>query len=293
MFKITSLLLGSLIFITSQVHANTACKVVSFPKIIKLNKVLDESIIKESNCSQEIKNNFVDFISGASGDLDSRHLTQIFKMEYKTEIELSPEKVSVQPINDVIIDLIKIPRNLTLDKTSSLYGQSSLNLSPSDHLQATCNNCETAGSKNIKLLVNKSPIWFSVEILSKRHGLVINSEINPFAQRLTSAMFTHTAIFDDGRDHLFNDIKNIHFYKANKKLVKGKILKSTDLSPITLVRLGQKIKVVLKGQNIALKSSAIARQQGKFGDYIEVYNQKTNRKINAQVIDFNTVMVEL
>ena len=70
-------------------------------------------------------------------------------------------------------------------------------------------------------------------------------------------------------------------------------MKSTDLSPITLVRLGQKIKVVLKGQNIALKSSAIARQQGKFGDYIEVYNQKTNRKINAQVIDFNTVMVEL
>jgi flagella basal body P-ring formation protein FlgA len=293
MFKLTTLVLGSILFSTTNLHAKPACKVVSYPKIIKLNKVLDESIIKNSNCSQEIKNNFIDFISGASGDLNSRHLAQIFKMEYKSEISISPEKIFVQPIDDVIIDLIKIPRNLTLDKTSSLYGKSSLNLSPSDHLQAICNNCETAGSKNIKLLVNKSPIWFSVEILSKRHGLVINSEINPFAQRLTSMMFTHTAIFDDGRDHLFNDIKNIQFYKANKKLIKGKILKSTDLSPITLVRLGQKIKVVLKGQNIALKSSAIARQQGKFGDYIEVYNQKTNRKINAQVVDFNTVMVEL
>jgi flagella basal body P-ring formation protein FlgA len=293
MFRLNLLFIGTLLFLNNPAHSNTVCKVVSYPKIIKLNKILDETIIKDSNCSQEVKNNFVDFISGASGNLDSRHLAQIFKMEYKTEIELSPKKIFVQPINDVITDLIKIPRNLTLDKTSSLYGQSSLNLSPSDHLQATCNNCETAGSKNIKLLVNKSPIWFSVEILSKRHGLVINSEINPFAQRLTSTMFTHTAIFDDGRDHLFNDIQNIHFYKANKKLIKGKILKSTDLSPMTLVKLGQKIKVVLKGQNIALKSSAIARQQGKFGDYIEVYNQKTNKKINAQVIDFNTVMVEL
>lgn len=281
------------LILTVNVHAKDACKIVSYNKIIKLNKLLDESIIKDTNCSQEVKNKFVDFVSGASGTLESKHLSHIFKMEYHKEIELSPEVLVVKTINDTFSELLKIPNNLSLEKTTNLHSNSSLNLSPSDHIQVVCNDCETPGSKNIKLLVNKSPIWFSVEILSKRHGLVINSEINPYMKHLTSDMFTKTSIYDDGRGHLFNDIDNIHFYKPNKKLTKGKILKTTDLTPITLVRSGQKIKVVLKGKTIALKSSAISRQSGRIGDFIEVYNQKTNKKINAQVIDFNTVMVEL
>lgn len=291
-FKINALLTGLTISLIT-LHVQAACKVVSYPKIIKLNKLLDESIIKSSNCSEHIKNKFIDFISGASGELSSRHLSQIFKLEYKSDIELSPSKIEVKPITDVLTVLVDIPKNIVLDKMSNLHSESSLNLHPEDHLQAVCNNCETSGHKNIKLLVNKSPIWLSVEFLSKRHGLIINREINPFAQNLSQQMFTYTAIFDDGREHLFNDVKNIQFYKPNKKLIKGKILKSTDLSPIVLVKPGQKIKILLKGENMALKSSAIARQPGRFGDYIEVYNQKTNKKINAQVIDFNTVMVEL
>lgn len=282
------------IFLTSvSLHAYSACKIVSFPKVIKLNKVLDESVIKQSDCSREIINTYIDFISGATGVLTSEHLTQIFKSEYDLDIELSPASIEIKSINEILTELIQIPKSLSLTEISSLYSKASLTLTPKDHLQVECKDCESAGEKNIKLLINNSPIWFSIKILSKRQGLVINLEINPFNTNLTEDMFTFTSVFDDGRTHLFHDRENLKFYKANKRLIKGEFLKTTDLSPITLVKMGQKIKVILKGKNVALKSSAISRQSGKIGDFVEVYNQKTSKKISAQVIDFNTVMVEL
>ena len=117
--------------------------------------------------------------------------------------------------------------------------------------------------------------------------------MNPFKDKLSSQFFSKKTFYDDGRSHLFRDIENIRFYKTNKKLVKGEALKTTDLSPLSLIKPGQKIKVILKGKNISLKSSAYTRTLGKIGDFIEVFNTKTNKKVTAQVIDFNTVMVQL
>jgi flagella basal body P-ring formation protein FlgA len=62
---------------------------------------------------------------------------------------------------------------------------------------------------------------------------------------------------------------------------------------MTIVKPGQKVKVLLKGKSISLNSTALARQGGKIGQIIDVYNQKTNKKISGLVIDFNTVMVNL
>lgn len=283
----------TLLTLSNLLHANEACKVVSYNHVIKLNKVLDDSIIKESTCSQEVLNTYIDFISGATGELTAKHLTQIFKSEYNITMVLEPKKIKIESIDEVLSKLIQLPSNLILKKVSGLYSKATLTLTTADHIQVQCKNCETAGEKNIKLIINNSPIWFSAEILAKRQGLVSNTELSPFSKNLTKEMFTYTSIFDDGTGHLFQDIDNLQFYKVNKTVKKGDILKSTDISPLVLVKPGQKIKVILKGKNVALKSSAISRQQGKIGDYIEVYNQKTSKKINAQVVDFNTVMVEL
>lgn len=286
-------LILTLLLISTLLHANEVCKVVSYAHVVKLNKVLDDSIVKETNCSQEVINTYIDFISGATGELTSKHLIQIFKSEYNLNISLEPEKIKIESIDEVLSSLIQLPKNLILKKVSGLYSKATLTLSSTDRIQVQCKDCETAGEKNIKLIINNSPIWFSAEILSKRKGLVSNTELSPFSKNLSKEMFTYTSIFDDGNGHLFQDIDHLQFYKVNKTVKKGDILKVTDISPLVLVKPGQKIKVILKGKNVALKSSAISRQQGKIGDYIEVYNQKTSKKINAQVIDFNTVMVEL
>lgn len=284
---------SSLIFLFYTHHAFSACNVVSYPEIIKLNKRLDSSIIQSSDCPQAIQENFMDFVSSATGNLNAKHLSHIFKTEYQTEVTFKPHYISVKSVEDKISTLLNLGEDAIISKVTSLHNKASIQLSGSDKIKANCNNCESAGQKNIKLYVNNSPIWLSGHVFMKRTGFILNQELNPFQEKLNNQHFTKKTFFDDGKKHLFQDISQINFYKTNKRLQKGKVLKTTDLSPLTLIRPGQKIKVILKGKNISLKSSAYSRAQGKIGDFIEVYNTKTNKKVTAQVVDFNTVMVQL
>ncbi len=282
-----------LFLLTLSAQAQDSCKIVSFSKIIKINKVLDQSIIKKTNCDEKTLRVFTELISGATGELKAAHLSQILKSEFNSNVSIEPKEIDVQHVKDTLTSLVDMPKNLTLSKTSSLFGKASLNIAEGTSLKAICNSCETAGSKNIKLLVNNKTIWFSVEVLTKRIGYIPLNTISPFSGKLSSSQFRKTYIFDNGRKHLFQDIKNIRFYKATRQLRKGETIKLTDLIPMTIVKPGQNIKVILKGKSISLKSSALSRQPGRIGEYISVYNQKTNKKINGQVVDFNTVMVEL
>lgn len=283
----------SVIFLLYTHHAFSACEIVSYPKIVKLNKRLDSSIVKESNCSSEVQESFIDFLSSSSGELNSKHLSHIFRTEYNVDITLKPNNISVRTITEELTTLLNLGEDTIIGKVTNLHSQASIQIKKGDLVSAVCNNCESAGQKNIKLYVNKDSIWLAGQIYLKRTGFVINDELNPFKDKLSSHHFTKKTFYDDGRSHLFQDIDNIQFYKTNKKLERGKALKTSDLSPITLIKPGQKIKVILKGKSISLKSSAYSRSLGKYGDFIEVFNTKTNKKVTAQVIDFNTVMVQL
>lgn len=288
-----TLFYSSLIFLFYAHHAFSACKIISYPEIIKLNKVLDSSIIKSSNCPKSIQGDFIDFVSSATGSLNSKHLSHIFKTEYQLDIQFMPKTIKVKTIEEKLTEVLNLGSETVITKITNLHSESSLQLTIKDKISANCNSCESAGQKNIKLYVNKNPIWLSGQVFIKRSGFIVNQEINPFQEKLSRNLFSKKTFFDDGKKHLFKDIKEIRFYKTNKRLEKGNVLKTSDLSPLTLVRPGQKIKVILKGKNISLKSSAYSRAQGKIGDFIEVYNTKTNKKVTAQVVDFNTVMVQL
>lgn len=283
----------SLIFLFYTHHAFSACSLHSYAQIIKLNKKLDSSIIKKTDCSPEIQEEFINFVSSATGKLNAKHLKHIFQSEIGGDVSFFPKTLSVYNIEEQLSKLLDLDEETIIGKVTSLHHSASIQLEDQDKITALCNNCETAGQKNIKLHVNKEAIWLSGQVYIKRTGFIINEELNPFRNKLDQSLFSHKTFFDDGRSHLFSDIANIRFYQTNKKLEKGQVLKTSDLSPLTLIKPGQKIKVILQGKNISLKSSAYTRSLGKFGDFIEVYNTKTNKKVTAQVVDFNTVMVQL
>ncbi len=270
-----------------------ACQITSYPQIIKLNKVLDDSIIKSSDCDDEQTQMFIQLISGADGELTSSHLSQIFKSEFKKEMTISPGKIEVKSVKDVLVDLVQLPSSLVFSTTTSLYDKGSLNLEGTSTLNASCANCESAGEKNIKVSLDNQTIWFSTKLLTKRVAFIATESISPFQSKLSQDQFYEKKIFDTGNTHLFRDMENIRFYRPTRHLEKGKVLNVSDFVPMTIVKPGQKVKVLLKGKSISLNSTALARQGGKIGQIIDVYNQKTNKKISGLVIDFNTVMVNL
>jgi flagella basal body P-ring formation protein FlgA len=283
----------SLLIFSFSFYNTEACTIESYPHIIKLNKVLDDSVIAKTDCSKKAIKSFIDLVTGASGELKSSHLSQILKSEFNKVVVIKPELIKVEFINDTLERLVQIPSNLALKKTTSLHDRASLNLSNEISLDATCNTCSTAGDKNIKLRVGSKTIWFSAEILMKRVGFVAVRDLSPYSNKLDKNSFRETTLFDKGKDHLFQDMDNIRFYKATRQIRQGHFLKISDLMPMTIIKPGKKVKIILKGKTISLNSSALARQSGRIGQKIEVFNQKTNKKITGLVIDFDTVMVEL
>jgi flagella basal body P-ring formation protein FlgA len=284
---------SSLIFLFYTHHAFSACNLVTYPQIIKINKQLDGVIIKSSDCSEEIQNEFIEFVSSMTGNISADHLQKIFLSEHSTQVNFLPANIQVESMESTLTRLLSLDKDTVLSNITSFYSQSCITLENEVKLSASCSDCDQAGIKNFKLNRKNTIIWLTGEIQIRRKGFIVIDEINPFNENLNENLFQSQAFLDDGKDHLFQDLQNIRFYKTNKRLEKGRVLKMTDLSPINLIRPGQKINMILNGKNISLKSSAYSRSQGKFGDYIEVYNTKSNKKITAQVVDFNTVMVQL
>jgi len=272
--------------------AYSQCKIESFGVIIKFNKILDNSVISKSNCSDKANGAFISFISNIDGDIPSQQLENIFKSEHKLNIKFKPNKIKVISANDFIEENLSL-KNIYVKDVHSLYGNASLNTNKKNSLKVVCSNCDSPGEKNVKLIHQSEQIWLSAEFLIKRRAFSLKSDISPFKDLLGKSLVEEVSILDAGNDQLFSDYENIKFYRANKNLRKGQVLKQNDLSPKTLVQYNQNVEVTIRGDKVALKSQALSRQSGKLGDVINLYNPKTKKMIKAKVIDFNKVLIEL
>jgi flagella basal body P-ring formation protein FlgA len=291
MIKKSFFTLFTILFFTTDY--SMGCTITSFERIIKINKILDQSIIKGSDCSDEINEEFISLVSNANGKLNHSFLTLYFKNQFKKTINLSPKAIDVIHINDFVGQNLSIPDNYIVSNTTSMFGKASLNLSKSKLIKVKCSQCSKPGERNIKLVIDKKVHWLTSHILVKRRAFVLNTEIRTLNTRLTPEFFKEIIVTDKGNHFLFSDIENISFYRFNRNLNVGDVLKKNALVPRVLVRAGQKVKLLINNERVKLKTSAIARKNGRIGDYIDVINPKSNKKTLAKVVDFNTAVVDI
>jgi flagella basal body P-ring formation protein FlgA len=279
-------------FISSQLFAQDSCEINSYAQIFKINNVIDDSIIKSSDCSSEIINNFITLVTNANGKLNASYLSQYFKSEYKTSVELSPKNLTVKQLKTVLEEKLSSSTKM-VSSIKSLYGKSSFTLDENELLQVSCSSCNSAGEKNIKITSNKGTTWISAIFLVNSEAYRARKSLNRMSPLLLSTDFEQINTSDRGRTRYFTDIENIQFYKLNKDLREGDLIKSHDLSPKRLVNFGQKVKLTIKNKFINLKTIGIAKKSGKIGDFIEIQNPKTKKVFLGKITDFNKAVVDL
>lgn len=157
-------------------------------------------------------------------------------------------------------------------------------------------------NSSISILANSGIIKFipsssnpSIEKVSelKTEAYEAIETINPFTENLKPIFFK--MVFVRANEYLkpFSDMKNIHFYRTNKRLKPGQIINESDLVPLTLVKAGNKTEIIFTNENITLKTYGIARQHGGMNDVIEIYNQSNQKKYLGRIIENNKVEVKL
>jgi flagella basal body P-ring formation protein FlgA len=255
--------------------------------------MLDDSIVKSSNCPSEITDEYISLVSSSSGKLNAQYLKMYFQSEYGQIVQLIPAIVRVTSLNDFLIEKLNLSSDIMVNRSTSMFGKASLNLSSDKLIKVTCSKCDGPGEKNIKLNIKNKVHWITSHFFIKRKAYIVSQDIGSINNVLTPKMFKQKLIVDKGNKYLFSDMKNISFYRLNRNLVIGDIVKKNALVPRVLVRAGQKIKLFVNGSKIKLSTSGIARKNGRIGDFIDVINPKSKKKTIAKVIDFNTAVIDI
>lgn len=91
----------------------------------------------------------------------------------------------------------------------------------------------------------------------------------------------------------FLSLTDVIDLKTIEKVEQGQPVWPTSIELPFVIRKGDVIKIIVKVNNMQVTSYGKALQNGKKGDRIEIVNQDTGKKLKAEVIDKQTVIVEL
>lgn len=265
------------------------CNIKTSGFILKLSKKIDSSIILKSNCSNTIQSKFLKAINDISGKVHSRSLSSMLNTP---NLEITPKIVEVQSLHNFVANHFN-KEVFKISQVNSITSKKHISLNKASDLKINCNNCSTSGHKNFKISTDNENIWLSAKFLKAKEVIVLKKDFRKMGGSLSVDDIEIQKVFVNTNQNLFFDHNNIQHYKINKFIPKGHILKTYDLSAINLITLGRTVDLIVKSDNISLKTKATARQSGVFGKDIELINLKTKKKVLAKVTGKNEATISL
>jgi flagella basal body P-ring formation protein FlgA len=272
------------------------CHVDSYKYVyIVSDNIAGTDLYQMSSCSQKINNFITSVIQNTNGKLSGPHLNRLISRRFpNTKVLLTPGVINIRSFTNLVKNQLKIEKDMELSNLKQLSGKKVLLYNEMPVFSASCDKCDTTGDKNIKVTLTENRImWFTAKLLRKRTAYSIIKTIGPFTDNIPLALLSKSNIPVKDEENLFTDIKKLKFYKTNKTLRRGSLLKKSDLAPKTLVKPGKKVTVLIKKGPIELKSIGVSLGAGKIDDFVEVKNPKTKKKYLGKIIDENKVIMEI
>lgn len=250
----------------------------------------------QTNCTEEILNEVNKTVSSLEGRVTAFQLSDIMKAK-NHDVVFQPNIVEIQQLKNLIRDQILMPPGVQLRSSEALNAQSFISLSSGDRVELLCDNC---------LFGTQQPINVNIRAFDGTHrSIVVKADFKRMVRAFKLTSF-HPAFSDISASSLkeefvesiphtdlITDLDKLKFYKLNKPVKAGELLRLSDLNAINLVRAGTKTEVLIENDLVLLKTSGISRSNGTLGEYVEVFHPQKNKKYYGKVIDLNKVRVEL
>ena len=255
-----------------------------------------KSAFQYKSCTDEQIKAFNILLTDYSGDLNQRVL----------HAELNDKRIKllnsfkVTTLSTAINSRIHLPKKWKIVELK-LIGQGSgyFALQNEEHLQISCNNCNNTGAKNIRLnIVNpvsntKASHWLTGDVAIAVEALVSKDNISITNEPLTKRNFELKTVYSSRPENFFTFADKLPYYRANRPLRSGHVVKFNDISPLNLVNMGTPVQIKLNSNGLKLQAVGIPTRSGKLGEIIQLKNPKTNKIIIGKITNFNEVEVEL
>lgn len=249
------------------------------------------------NCETKVIDDLLSTVNGLEGRISATQLTRTMVSQGHEEINFEPHMIQVQNLKTLINEQLNLPPGVQVKSTQGVNMGSLLVLAPGDKVEIECSSCLFGSNQVINVNVSgfdgvKRSFLASVDFKKMVRAYRILNTTPSFADISSKDLkeeFTESIPHTD----LVTDLGTLKFFKTNKPLKAGALLRLSDLNAVNLVRAGVKTDVVIENQMIRIKTQGISRSNGAIGEYVEVFHPQKNKKYQGKVVDVNKVLVEL
>jgi flagella basal body P-ring formation protein FlgA len=274
-----------------------ACEIHLPEHILILGQKADLSkIIASTECSSNAISELNETLNNVDGKVSHIQLSEMLKAKNHLVL-IQPNLIQIQHFKNIVHEQISMPVGVQMRSSEAMNANNFLALNLGDRIEVNCIGC---------LFGSQQPINLTVHGLNgSKNSLIVKADFKKMVKAFRMTSF-HPAFsqvsaasikedFTESIPHtdLFSQIDMLKFYKLNKPLRPGELLRQSDLNPINLVRAGSKTEVIIENELIKLKTYGISRNNAGVGEFVEVFHPQKNKKYQGKVIDLNKVLVEL
>lgn len=287
-----------ILFFILLIQTAMACEVRLPNQLVIFNDELGGlDIYQAQNCETKVLEDLHRTITGLEGRIAAFQLKEMMTSRGH-QVEINPQSIVIQQFKTIIRDQLPLPTGMQVKATHLTNQTGFLALSTGDNLELSCGSCLFGSLQPLNVIVHgfdgsKRTLYATADFKKMVKAYRLVSPLASFSSlddtNLLKEEYTESIPHTD----LITDRESLKFYKTNKPLLAGALLKRSDLNAINLVRAGLKTDVVLENQMIRIKTQGISRGNGTIGELVEVYHPQKNKKYQGKVVDINKVLVEL
>jgi hypothetical protein len=252
--------------------------------------------LKHNDCSDLTLEEINQTLQAVEGKITSFQFEEILKSKDHTVL-IHPKLIQVQHLKHLVRDQLMLPTGIQLRSSEAVNSANYLAIAPGDKVQVECLGCLFGSQQplNVKVLgfdgSNKSlTVKADFKKMVRAYRVL---GFHPAFSEITSSSLKQEYVESIPHTDLITNLDTLKFFKLNKPVKNGELLRQSDLNSLNLVRAGVSTEVIIENKHVRLKTQGISRSSGSLGDFVEVFHPQKKKKYLGKVIDVNKVLVEL
>ena len=274
-----------------------ACEVHLPQHLVILGETSDfNQSLTHTGCSDATMKEVNATLNSVEGKITSFQFSEILKSK-NHNVLVQPNFVQVQHLRHLVREQLLMPAGVQLRSSTALNSPNYIAVSAGDRVEIQCIGCLYGTQQPLNINVigfdgnNRSlTVHANFKKMVKAYRLV---GFQPAFSEINSGSLKEEYVESIPHTDLITNLDTLRFYKVNKPLRSGELLRQSDLNAIDLVKAGLTTEVIIENELVRLKTSGISRSNGTLGQLVEVFHPQKNKKYQGKVIDINKVLVEL
>jgi hypothetical protein len=253
-------------------------------------------VIQQIGCSDENMRNVNETLGSVEGKITSFQFAEILKSKNQ-DVIIQPNQIQVQHLKHLVREQLMVPPGIQLRTSEAINSPNYMAVSPGDRVEVQCTGCLYGSQQPLNVNVigfdgNNRSVTVRADFKKMVRAYRILS-FHPAFSEIQSSSLKEEYIESIPHTDLVTNLETLKFFKINKPMKAGDLLRQSDLNALSLVKAGVKTEVIIENDLVMLKTSGISRSNGTLGEFVEVFHPQKNKKYLGKVIDINKVLVEL